>query len=65
MCLECVGMNGTQRKLNGFADEGTIEQIPKEFEEVVSSSSNRVFIIKFSEHCTLGLHFLSKRSNIR
>lgn len=40
MCLECVGMNGTQRKLNGLADEETIEQIPKEFEEVVGSSSN-------------------------
>lgn len=27
MCLECVGMNGTQRKLNGLAEEATIEQI--------------------------------------
>ena len=29
MCLECVGMNGTQRKLNGLTDEETIEQIQK------------------------------------
>ena len=29
MCLECVGMSGPQRKLNGLADEETIEQIRK------------------------------------
>lgn len=29
MCLECVGMNGTQRKLAGLADEETIEQVTK------------------------------------
>lgn len=27
MCLECVGMNGHQRRLIGLADEETIEQI--------------------------------------